>query len=371
MKYRDCLPVHQEHWQAAHHELSAWRWVPTPSRKRKILNKPHAYRMEKPRQSSGFTLVELLVVIAIIGVLVALLLPAVQAARESARRAQCSNQLKQIGLAFHLHHDTHKFLPSGGWGYFWTGDPDLGYGATQPGSWAYNCLEYIEQGALRNMGKGQPEAQKKQALTQLLSMPVPTFYCPSRRPAIATPNRVPTQAILTYNTNNTDLLARSDYAANLGPQTGTEPLQWGAGPQPQRVHLGIGFNNNLAKIARGIVYQRSEIPFRRITDGTSQTYMVGEKFLAPQHYGTGEDLGDDQSLWSADDWDIHRQTDVPPAQDQDGFGNGGVLLFGSAHPGTFLMVMCDASVQSFSFDIDLITHARFGNRDDGEVINRE
>src|SRR5690606_3746274 len=188
---------------------------------------------------------------------------------------------------------------------------------------------------------------------------------------VATPNKVPNQGTLTHNTHNTDLLARSDYAANLGPQVGDESLQWGAGPQPARVHLGVGFNDNLQDIARGSVYQRSEIPFRRITDGLSQTYMVGEKFLAPAHYETGEDLGDDQSLWSADDWDIHRQTDVLPARDQDGFGNGGVLLFGSAHPGTFLMVMCDASVQSFAFDIDLVTHARYGNRDDGEVINRE
>jgi prepilin-type N-terminal cleavage/methylation domain-containing protein/prepilin-type processing-associated H-X9-DG protein len=337
--------------------------------KEEVNLKSQQVRSQATSLSLGFTLVELLVVIAIIAVLVALLLPAVQAARESARRAQCSNQLKQIGLAFQLHHDTHKYLPSGGWGYFWTGDPDLGYGASQPGSWAYNCLEYIEQGTLRNMGKGLPDAQKKAALTELLSTPVPVFYCPSRRPAIATPNRVPDQAILTYNTNNTTLLARSDYAANLGPQVGAESLQWGAGPQPQRVHLGVGFYDNLAKIARGIVYQRSEIPIRRITDGLSQTYMVGEKFLAPKDYSTGEDLGDDQSLWSADDWDLHRQTDLPPARDQDGFGNGGVLLFGSAHPGTFHMAMCDGSVQGISYDIDPTAHWRYGNRDDGEVIS--
>src|SRR5262245_19100740 len=108
-----------------------------------------------PRRA-GFTLVELLVVIAIIGVLVALLLPAVQAARESARRMQCTNNLKQIGLGFHNHTDTNGHLPTGGWGWGWVGDADLGAGRGQTGSWTFNILPYIEQKAIYDLSGGAP-----------------------------------------------------------------------------------------------------------------------------------------------------------------------------------------------------------------------
>ena len=109
----------------------------------------------------AFTLVELLVVIAIIGILIALMLSAVQAARESARRLQCRNNLKQIGLACQDHLDRQKHFPTGGWGFWWVGDPDRGYAKNQPGGWVYNILPGLELTALRNTGKGTSAAQKK------------------------------------------------------------------------------------------------------------------------------------------------------------------------------------------------------------------
>jgi len=102
----------------------------------------------------GFTLVELLVVIAIIGILVALLLPAIQAAREAARRNQCTNNLKQWSLGALNHEAAHKHFPSAGLGGKWTGDPNWGFGRKQPGGWLYNILPYIEEQQIHDIGFG-------------------------------------------------------------------------------------------------------------------------------------------------------------------------------------------------------------------------
>ena len=104
----------------------------------------------------GFTLVELLVVIAIIAMLVTLLLPAVQAAREAARRTQCINNIRQLALGCLNHESAHSFMPSGGWGWSWVGDPDRGAGKEQPGGWGYAVLPFIEEGSLASRREGSP-----------------------------------------------------------------------------------------------------------------------------------------------------------------------------------------------------------------------
>jgi prepilin-type N-terminal cleavage/methylation domain-containing protein len=346
------------------------------------------------KHPGGFTLVELLVVIAIIGVLVALLLPAVQAAREAARRAQCSNQLRQIALAWQLHHDTHQFFPSAGWGYAWTGDPDRGFGKTQSGSWAYSCLPFLEQAALHEMGSGAAGTAKDELLADASQIPVSTFYCPSRR----APEAYPAPVNNVHNMGDRDTLARSDYAANLGPRNlpgqDDPPIpnslkyytRWLSGPTPAQANAGQGFVSAIFdtfQYCRGMSFQRSEINLKHVTDGASNTYMVGEKYLNPDFYAGGvspvfeqRDIGDDQSAWMGDDLDMNRNTgpvnattgfsDTPPLPDQPGLR--AIDSFGSAHPATFHMALCDASVRGLSYDVDPNVHHALGTRNDGETL---
>ncbi|MBA3480606.1 MAG: DUF1559 domain-containing protein [Pirellulales bacterium] len=347
------------------------------------------------RTRNGFTLVELLVVIAIIGVLVALLLPAVQAAREAARRSQCSNQLRQQALGWQLHHDAHLFFPSAGWGYKWTSDPDRGVGAKQSGGWPYSILPFVEAAALHSKGKGASGTAKRDALTEVLQTPLAVFNCPSRRTAQAYANGDANAGPnINHNCGNPATLARCDYAANLGPITrpffgdpAAPPFgiytQWGPGPNPTQADQGLGFASvsfDTFKYCLGVIYQRSEINLKHITDGASNTYMIGEKNVNPDYYSGGnsasnKDIGDDQAIWMSDDLDNNRNTgpvnsagvsSAPPVQDRPGLSF--VTSFGSAHAATFQMAMCDASVRSVSYDIDVNTHAAFGTRSSDETI---
>jgi len=164
----------------------------------------------------GFTLVELLVVITIIGILASLLLPAVQASRESARRMECSNHIKQFATAMHLYLESQRHFPSAGYGYPYSPHPDRGMDTSQPGGFFYVLLPYLENHQLFDLGKGvgamndtSPVLLDANKLRN--STPNALFYCPSRR------------AASNYPVVRTPLLCspmdegnRTDYAANAG-----------------------------------------------------------------------------------------------------------------------------------------------------------
>lgn len=351
----------------------------------------------------AFTLVELLVVIAIIGILVALLLPAVQAAREAARRSQCKNNVKNIALGAMLHVDSHKAFPSGGWGYDWTADPNRGYGPDQPGSWIYNILTYVEEPALRDLGRGQATNSPafREASEQLHSTAVPLFQCPSRRPSRAyvaawwIPPPVREQPWIA-NYAKSSGVGKSDYAANSGdakeyagdnlarPASYAEAatLDWSPTHYCDFSDTSREARRNFNHCQTGVMYYRSELKPARILDGTSKTYLVGEKYLHPEAYdctvttGIGCTWGDNESMYTGYEWDNHRVAWGPrsefsveyyqPRQDTGGFENRGA--FGSAHPGSLNMAFCDGSVRSIAYEIDPQTHSRLANRLDGELV---
>lgn len=272
----------------------------------------------------GFTLIELLVVIAIIAILIALLLPAVQQAREAARRTECRNHLKQIGLAFHNYHDKTLVMPDGGndSGTGWPCSACCAADNRGEWNWMYQIMPEIEQTALYNQTSD----------TQIYQTPVKTYYCPTRR------------APSLYNS-----LAKTDYAGNVG---------------------------NAQHAYNGAISRRScrgPLSFRDITDGTTNTLLVGEKQTNPRYYG--QSGGDNEpyvnSGWDQDEirWGSPTNTPAPdtvhPAEPPT-YWSG---RFGSAHAGVFQGVMVDGSVRSFSYNINGELWERICTRNDGLSIN--
>jgi prepilin-type N-terminal cleavage/methylation domain-containing protein len=348
----------------------------------------------------AFTLVELLVVIAIIGILVAILLPAVQAAREAARRSQCQNNLKNIGLGFLNHESNYKFFPSGGWGYTWSGDPDQS-GERQPGGWAFSILPFLEEEGLRLVGAGLAPAQKRTELAKQKATPVALYYCPTRRPARTSygPEDSVNAALPPGNH-----VGKLDYAGNGGsnaPGDGGAP-GFSTGPgsitcidqYPANPPCNFGSFGDEAAIKKnfnGAVIPRFPLEIRQFTDGTSKTIAVGEKYLWERHSGVDDAVGqgqgfsvciDNNSFSAGYDWDNIRWASIRVNQTRPynprpdsalpnptiaaaSQGGGCAVSFGSAHASVFQVVMCDGSVDSLSYDIDMETLEMMANRRDG------
>ncbi len=353
--------------------------------------------MSRSRSRPGFTLVELLVVIAIIGILIGLLLSAVQAAREAGRRAQCQNNLRQLGLAIHNHHDRHRVLPhhSGWWhGDGWSGAPrwngnnlgapssgSLNQWPTRTGtdndpttwapairrrqnlSWGFQILPYMEGQNVWKIpappGATDPRRVLGAYREQILSAQLPIFACPTRR-----------GGNYMYTTNGPTVC---DYAVAdpVGVQAGTRnPFFVGNQGQVRQWHMGA---------MRPAWWP--EVSFGMIADGTSNTVMLAEKRVPAGRYG--QRLSDDNEGWwiMSRDWDnirtsgaiwiqqgtVLRQGDphTPWPDTRQPQANHGGWRFGAAHPNGFNVVMCDASVHLLDFGIDPVVFLLMTCRADG------
>ncbi len=366
---------------------------------------PHA-SSRRTRAQHGFTLVELLVVIAIIGVLVALLLPAIQAAREAARRGQCANNLKQMGLGAQNYMSAQGNLPTGGWGWAWVGDADRGFGRNQPGGWVYNLLPYIEQAQMHKLaGDGARDTIGPAQLAgtlRVLQSPLNTIRCPSRRVqnVYPKPQDAPFYAFNSA-TSATVIAGRSDYAINTGDRgpVETRPANFAPGNyngQPLANYDGNNGNtfntwcmtttgqpivgqacdiyaNNAGEAmdpvwgTTGVSFRRSEIDIPAIADGTSNTYLIGEKHMQPSHYETGQDPGDNETWctgFNNDNFRLGRYEPLADIDDPDGLILQRATRFGSAHSTGWTVTWCDGHVTFESYDIDIQVHRGNANRSD-------
>jgi prepilin-type N-terminal cleavage/methylation domain-containing protein len=292
-------------------------------------------------RQTGFTLVELLVVIAIIGVLMALLLPAVQRVREAGDRTTCANNLKQLGLAFLHHNDMLRHLPDGG-EYWDTGRyprswTDTGHTnpATTPNQnwgWAYQILPYIEQG---NLWVHQNDTEVRETL-------VPVFFCPSRRrPSQVYDSRYGNSCMLDYAGNAaTDPTKDPDPPLSDGQNAGS----WGNGlngtvvrrPTP---HTPVAWRSPQLRLP-------SDIP-----DGASNTLLLSEKHMQLTTLNTNV-ADNDQGYVAGWDWDEIRWARNAPKRDDHDSSDENRGTFGSSHIAGINAFFCDGSVRVISYSIE-------------------
>jgi prepilin-type N-terminal cleavage/methylation domain-containing protein/prepilin-type processing-associated H-X9-DG protein len=282
---------------------------------------------------TAFTLIELLVVIAVIAILIGLLVPAVQKVRESAARTDCSNNLKQLGLAFHSHHDQHKFFPTGGWDWttpptFVNGTPQIGF--DQKAGWGFQILPYIEQESIWLGGGATTDTARSIAAVGAV---LKVFFCPTRR----SPQTV-TWSDPSYLAGATVTHGLCDYAASNLDGT-------------------------------GVVRQYNPVRIRQITDGTSTTLLLGEKRLNLTQLGQPQ--ADDNEGYTAG-WNEDTVRLVSQSPQPDFLGSPtlfGGKLFGSSHPGRFNVVLADGAVRTVGYAIGVPIFQAFGGIDDGKTVD--
>ena len=333
------------------------------------------------RPLHGFTLVELLVVVAIIGTLVALLLPAVQSARESARRSSCSNNLKQIALACHSHLTAFSHYPTGGWNAASTTiamiGPDKGADWRQPGGWAYTLLPFMDQTNTYN------DANRN-------SLPVPVFACPTRRASPIGPGGVvmtdyagnrgswansPTPLLTTSSDRNTEfgMLAAAGSIPTTYPSTESEfqslqaNLLTMSGTLNSRQSMPI-VSGSVA--TGGVIFIGSALPPARIRDGATNTYLLGEKYVPQSAYTTGT-TGYQNVAYAGDSPDTLRGGHRLPESDSTAWTSTRQGAFGGPHPGNFNAAFCDGSVRSIDFSIDAQTHFLLSAREDRQAVQAQ
>jgi prepilin-type N-terminal cleavage/methylation domain-containing protein len=312
----------------------------------------------------GFTLIELLVAISIIGVLIALLLSALQAAREAARMTQCRNNLRQLAITFQSFEAANKYFPGHG------GEREprgAGFGAKRlasatgmqvSGNWLLQSLNYMDDSALADilLAAARNPADRSAARTAVVA-PVPTLNCPTRREAAAYP---------LWGAERTafgEKGARTDYAMNGG--SSTEAGNTGA--SGAQINFTIGQD--------GIWALGRRTTASNIVDGLSRTYMIGEKAMDVLHYTTGRDVGDRAPIAGLTDnfgaATSYVRFAVKPASRDIPNNCQACHDFGSAHPGAWNMSLADGSVRSFSYTMDIGLHRAMASIFGGEFLNAE
>ena len=333
------------------------------------------------RGRRGFTLVELLVVIAIIGVLVSLLLPAVQSTRETARRTECVNNLKQISLAVQIHNEQLKTLPGGGvcaWPQLTLSREGVIAAADdQEIGWAFQLLPYMEQDGIYSLPKARKETLVQGDVHKLVGSIAVGFYnCPTRR----RPERMEERYLMDY--------ASSTPADEPIMANGLYDTRWYWVDASQPAIFGSNLDRKFTGNYKGMITRARWSNVGRIedvTDGVSNTLLIGEKWLNTNFYGadpssTGN-WHDDRGWTDGWDPDLVRYTGLQPKRDEfyhcicgqcgqspcESSNEG--FKFGSAHPNTFNMAIGDGSVRNLAYSISLQTFNRLGNREDGFQVS--